>query len=309
MTEDTLQLVVENPGAERLDFYLLEKIESLTRSAAQKLISKGYVEVTRGTENVPATPKLKLMTDDRISITKPVVKKLDIDIEIIYEDRDTLVVNKPYGVLSQDKPTSIKTESSLTDVVTDKIAEDTPRNGLVHRLDRTTSGVMILAKNKSAYGFYSEEFEQRRVEKTYVALVEGVYDKEVPLLIDAPITRSVNKRTKYEVGRGKESQTKIIASLTDESSKFTILALSPITGRTHQLRAHLDYIGYKIAGDSLYGAQKSIKRVMLHAYKLKINCFDGENREFTSSPDKEFISAINNVADFGVNLEQWLQDL
>lgn len=249
----------------RLDKFLLSKNKSLNRSAIYQLIKSGHVLVNNlivfksGLLINPESDQIKLLTPKIIKNTK---------IKIIYENNDVIVINKPYGLLTHQKGL-LNTEDSVADFIKNKIDFDylNNRNGIVHRLDRLTSGVIICAKNEPSRLWLTKQFETRKVVKTYYALCLGHFDTK-EAIIDLPILRNPSKPQTFIVhSQGKQAQTyyKVIS----ESKHYALIKLQPKTGRTHQLRVHLNYIGHPILGDPLYGDNMA-KRMYLHASELSI---------------------------------------
>jgi 23S rRNA pseudouridine1911/1915/1917 synthase len=190
----------------------------------------------------------------------------DIELPILYEDENILVVNKPVGVISHSRG-RYWYEPSVASFVRQKTEQEGERAGIVHRLDRATSGVMICAKNQASLSLLQKQFSQREVKKVYRAVVGG-HLKHEQAVIDMPIERNPKAPATFRVGaNGKTAQTtyKVIKS----SEKYDELELTPATGRTHQLRVHLAYQGHPIVGDVLYNGAPS-ERLYLHAHKLTI---------------------------------------
>jgi 23S rRNA pseudouridine1911/1915/1917 synthase len=205
---------------------------------------------------------------------------------IIYEDKNVIVINKPVGIISHARG-KFWQEASVASFIRDRISGmDGERGGIVHRLDRATSGIMICAKNESTLKFLQKQFQDRKVEKTYIAITDK-RPKEEAAIIDAPIGRNLKDPKKFHVDiNGKSAQT-YYRVIDEKKGKYTI-ELSPKTGRTHQLRIHLAYINCPIIGDELYGG-KSYSRLMLHAYKLKINLPDNMEKVFSTDLPEEFL--------------------
>ena len=245
----------EKPEKFRLDHLLVEIHPEYNRSAWQKFIRSGYVTVDGQVVTKPNTQYEKT-ADIKIAIPKQPAKQM-VSLAIIYEDDHVKVVDKPAGLLSIAKG--------------DYCAEPTLEDFglLVHRLDRDTSGVVILAKDEETRGMLRRQFQERKAHKVYYAVVEG-RPKLDEAKIDLPIARNYNHHTTFRVDpNGKESTTfyKVVKTNDD----FSLLELRPITGRTHQLRVHLQYIGTPIVGDRVYGTSKSPqKRLFLHAHELEI---------------------------------------
>lgn len=282
---------LEISRAERLDQYVIKQMPSLSRSYATKLINQGSVLVN-GEAQTKAGYKLR--HSDKIKIDYDESKELiidDIDIPVLYEDDDCVVVNKPVGVLTHSKG-PFNPEPTVESWLRSRLkarAMDGERAGIVHRLDRATSGVMICAKTPEALSWLQKQFSQRKVKKSYSAVVEGVL-KQPEAVIDMPIERNPKKPQTFRVGsNGKSAVTTYKVIKTD--SKLSLLNLTPTTGRTHQLRVHLEHLGHPILGDSFYGA-KVADRLFLHAHSLELTLPNRERKTFTVPVPKEFKEAL-----------------
>lgn len=260
----------EAPEKFRLDHLLVEKYPSYNRSTLQKFIESGFVTVE---DKLTTKPNQKFEKTAKISLVIPEDKKnTDLTPDIIYEDENVIVLNKPAGLLSMAKG----------DYCPEKTLEDFGL--LVHRLDRDTSGVVILAKNPDTQAFLRKQFQDRKAHKVYYAIVEG-RPKLDEANIDLPIARDLKRPTTFRVdasGRPAETYYKVVNS----DNNYSLLELHPKTGRTHQLRVHLNYIGCPILGDRVYGHSSS--RLFLHAYSLEITLPGGIRRTFSSDLPKEF---------------------
>ncbi len=208
----------------------------------------------------------------------------DIDLPIIYEDEDVLVINKPEGVISHSRG-RYWNEPSVASFVRQKTNQEGERSGIVHRLDRATSGVMICAKNAEALSFLQKQFSQRKTKKTYTAIVKG-HMKLTEAIIDMPIERNPKAPSTFRVGaNGKPSQTKY--SVVESRRGYDIVQLQPVTGRTHQLRVHLAYQQHPIVGDTLYDGEPA-DRLFLHASSLELTLPGGERKIFETPLPKAF---------------------
>lgn len=276
----------EKPEKTRLDRILLEKYPEYNRSTLQKFIKNGFVTV----DAAPALkPNLLLAGGEEILLNLPPeladkgAKKTQIERahpEIIYEDENVLVLNKPAGLLSMAKG-ELCAEPTLEDY-----------GLLVHRLDRDTSGVVILAKNPETQSMLRRQFQDRKTYKTYYAIIQG-RPKTDEALIDLPIARNLKHPNTFLVAAGgKESQTyyKVLRT----SAEHSLLELKPVTGRTHQLRVHLNYLGHPILGDKVYGGGEA-PRLFLHAGSLEITIPGSPTNErmiFTAPLPKEFTDVL-----------------
>ena len=269
----------------RVDNVIHELRPDLTRSMASKLIKMGKVTINN---KIVTKPSMKVKINDKIIVDydeNEYDPNLEIDIPVIYEDDEVVVINKPLGLLSHAKGNFNK-EPTVETWVKSRIKNiEGPRAGIVHRLDRATSGVMILAKTLNAQKKLSKQFANRKVKKTYIAVVDGTL-KENEALVDLPIERNPRKPQTFRVGiNGKSAQTNY--KVLDHNDKYTLVELKPTTGRTHQLRVHLHYLLHPIAGDIIYEGSKQ-DRMYLHALSLEITLPNSERRTFEAKLPPEF---------------------
>lgn len=281
---------LEISRAQRLDQKVIELFPDLPRSHAVKLIEAGKVTVD-GIVIVKAGYKLRGATDVTVDYNQKQLDEIaDIDLEILYEDADCLVLHKPLGVLTHSKG-AFNPEATVASFVRKKI-KDFPgeRAGIVHRLDRATSGVIICAKTPEALSFLQKQFSQRKVKKTYCAVVSG-HMAQPHAIIDMPIERNPKKPQTFRVGsNGKASITEFI--VTESGANHDMLTLKPQTGRTHQLRVHLSNLGHPIVGDVLYGGEPA-DRLYLHAAELEITLPNRERKTFSVPVPETFKEKLN----------------
>ena len=249
----------------RLDQYVAEKNPSLSRSYVAKLIEGGNVLVN----GEPNKPGYRLREKDAVAMNfniEQLQQIEDIDLPIIYEDRSVVVIDKPAGVISHSRG-KYWYEPSVASFMRQLTGQEGDRTGIVHRLDRATSGVMICAKNQLALSFLQKQFSERKVQKTYRAIVKG-HLKPAEAIIDMPIERNPKAPATFRVGaNGKPAQTTY--QVVRLNIDYDEVELRPATGRTHQLRVHLAHQGHPIVGDQLYGGEAA-ERLFLHAHKLTI---------------------------------------
>lgn len=297
---------------QRLDHLLVEQHPEYNRASLQKFIKAGYVTVDG---QVVTKPNSKFESSATIVLEVPAAAALPPRPPVIYEDDHVLVINKPAGLLSMAKGEYCP-EPTLEDY-----------GLLVHRLDRDTSGIVILAKDPETQSMLRKQFQDRKTHKTYNAVVKG-HPKLPEAMIDLPIARNLKRPTTFEVSQnGKPSQTyyKVLA----QNDKYSLLDLKPTTGRTHQLRVHLKYLGTPILGDPVYGDEplKPLKtngpikpsetdettqshnastpdhRLMLHARELEITIpgtekdpatgvVNGVRKTFTADLPPEFTEIV-----------------
>jgi 23S rRNA pseudouridine1911/1915/1917 synthase len=270
---DDRQLVADRDG-ERLDLFIARRLPDLTRSRVRRLIDEGLVTIDG---RLPAKAGVALETGQRVAVTLPppeptALQPEAIALRIVYEDADLLVIDKPAGLTVHPAPghaahTLVNALLAHYPALAGVGGEGRP--GIVHRLDKDTSGLIIVAKNDAAHASLTRQLKQRHVEKTYLALVRGRPDPPEGV-IDAPLGRHPKQRKKQAVvegGRAARTRYRVRRAL----DGFSLLEVHPETGRTHQIRVHLASIGHPVAGDVLYGrgvAPPGLRRHFLHAYRL-----------------------------------------
>lgn len=284
----------------RLDVFLSKKFCDLTRSQIKRYIEGGYVKVNNMVVN---RPSLDISNEEEIDFIPPKVNDFTLEINqfsrnVVYEDDNVIVINKPAGLLVHAKG-GICNEFTVEDYVRSKFNHEevltnleNNRLGIVHRLDRATSGVMICAKNLATASYLSKQFSERTTHKTYLAIVSQI-PKISSARIELPVGRNLSRPSTFKVdAKGKAAITDYkIIHVNDDGT--ALVELKPQTGRTHQLRVHMAYIGCPIVGDQVYGNDKlkSNSRLMLHAWKLEISIpgkKENERRVFVADPPKEF---------------------
>ena len=301
---ETIKINEESVG-KRIDSFIPSIKKDISRSMVQKLIEEKNIKVNG--KETKHSYKLKL--NDEIEISIPEAKEIDlkaqdIPLDIIYEDDDIIVINKPKGMVVH--PANGNPDGTLVNAVM-AICKDSLsgiggeiRPGIVHRLDKDTSGAIIVAKNDKAHINLSEQLKEHKVKKTYLALVRGII-KENEATINMPISRSNKDRKKMDVNKeGKEAITHFKV-LRRYKNKYTLLQINLETGRTHQIRVHLSYIGYPIIGDEVYSNGKNewdIKGQWLHAWKL----------EFMHPITKEKISLEAEIPEYLKNILKELEE-
>lgn len=274
----------------RLDSELAQRYPETSRSTWQKHIKAGHISVNGV---VVTSPKYNVTDVDSIAINNPELPDFSKDeLPILYIDDNVIVINKPSGVLSHAK-------GALNDEFT--VAEffrryttynsDTNRPGIIHRLDRDTSGVMIGTRNPETAIMLQKQFSDRRVKKVYFAILDGI-PKLAKANIDLPIGRNPSAPSTFRVdSKGKSAITKyeIIAS----NDKYSLVKLQPQTGRTHQLRVHMKYINTPILGDRVYG--KPAGRLYLHAFSLEITIPNGDRQTFIAPVPQDITNYFPEV--------------
>ena len=293
--------------AERLDMRVIAMYPDLTRSAASGLIAHGKVTVN-GEPVTKSGYKLKPGDEIVASYNHELMTAIpSIEIPIIYEDDDCVVVSKPAGVLSHSKG-DFNPEGTVASWLAEHMVKNgshspfmlekdvesgsphNPRAGIVHRLDRATSGVMICAKTPAALVHLQKQFSSRNTKKVYIAVVAG-HLNPAHAIIDMPIERNPKQPKTFHVSfSGKPSTTEY--EVKQSNNKYDLVELRPITGRTHQLRVHMNKQGHPILGDTFYNGPKA-ERMYLHAKTLEVTLPNSERKVFESPLPPEFESFIN----------------
>jgi 23S rRNA pseudouridine1911/1915/1917 synthase len=281
-------LTFEATGGERLDTFLCQAMNE-PRNQIAHLIKSGFVAVD-GKQHAKAG--LKLKTAQRITVTLPAMEPeaaqpIDFDVPILYEDDDLLVIDKPSGLTVHPAP-SVK-EPTLVDWLKHhdirlSTLSGEERHGIVHRLDKGTSGVMVVAKTNEAHDALSKQLQDKSMGRYYLAIVTPPL-KEDLTFVDKPIGRSPHNRLKMAtVPHGKAAQTLFKKLLLSADEKEELIACKLFTGRTHQIRVHLETFSRHILGDHLYGIKSNpdkIQRILLHAYTLYfVHPSTGEEMQF-----------------------------
>ncbi|MDQ7044758.1 MAG: RluA family pseudouridine synthase [Sulfurimonas sp.] len=291
---------------QRLDVFLSAEIGQ-TRSQIANLIKQGCVFIE---DKKVTRPGVKLKIDQRIKVEFPEAKEekaldVDFDVEILYEDDDVLVINKPSGVTVHPAP-SVK-DATLVDWLKHKgirlsTISGEERHGIVHRLDKGTSGTMVVAKNNKAHEFLSEQLQDKSMGRYYIAVMTPALKEDITT-IETNIGRSPHNRLKMaNVGTGKYAKTQFATLLPSDDETTQFVACKLFTGRTHQIRVHLESINRHILGDHIYGLaprQEKSERILLHAYIIYfIHPTTKEKLSFVANMDnvmQEYIDKKFNV--------------
>lgn len=300
----TAKHIVESEDAgQRLDVWCVAIMPGYTRGDIQRAIKAEEITVN----GQPVKPKHEVKAGDAVDIIlskgmvepEPIPKL--ITVPMLYEDSDVLAVNKPAGVAVHPAPGGSGT--TISDWFADRYPNakvgEVGRFGIVHRLDKDTSGALVLAKTPKAYERLKEQFKRHRVRKEYLALVFGTPGEREGRIV-RPIGRSPKnpkRRTVIEAGKPAITEWKIERTFGND---YALLRVFPLTGRTHQIRVHLHFLGFPIVGDDLYVFKKQrppagTRRQLLHAEKLAIQLVDGKKKAFEAPLAEDFQKIIRQI--------------
>ena len=281
----------------RLDLVLSDWFSFLSRTKLQDIIKQGEVKINGKSKK----PSYTVKTGDHILMDKPEPDKndkllpQDIPLDVIYEDSHLIAIDKPYGLVvhpGPGHPDGTLVNALLGRSINLPNTDDPRRPGIVHRLDKETTGVIVIAKRDSAYKSLTDQFKHRKVQKQYIALATGSFEEDTGT-IDAPVGRSERHKTSMKVTMsGKKAVTnfKVIESTQNDS----LVYIYPVTGRTHQIRVHFKYIGHPLVNDDRYGEGGNGK-LMLHAYKLTVlHPKNGEKITFETDIPTRFESYLSD---------------
>jgi len=296
---DVVELLAEYDDKNvRLDKFVADRVPDLSRTYLRSLIEQGLIRV----DGQVRRPAFKMTPGESVQVTVPEVEETeilaeDIPLDILHEDSDLLVINKAAGMVVHPAP------GHYTGTLVNAVLHHAPqiavagnqRPGLVHRLDKDTSGVIVVAKTDRAWTSLTAQWQDRTVKKTYLALATGTLEEQ-EATVDAPVGRDPTNRQRMTTLRGgREAVSHFFVE--ERFERSTLLRCEIETGRTHQIRVHLAFIRKPIVGDITYGTQRSLeiagelglKRQFLHAWKLGFRSPDGEDLEFTAplAPDLE----------------------
>lgn len=302
MQSKVIELTADVSGI-RIDSWLSGKVGDYSRTYIQKLVEDGSVTVNGGAVRT----NYKLKEGDNVSVNIPAPEKLDvraedIKLDILYEDDDIVVVNKPRSMVVH--PAAGNYSGTLVNALMEHCKGSLSdingviRPGIVHRIDKDTSGVLVVAKNNSAHEKLSEKLKDHDIKRIYIAVAEGII-REDSGKIDAPVGRHPVERKKMSVntknGRRAVTHFKVLERFTDA----TLVELRLETGRTHQIRVHMSFIGHPLVGDNVYGKKKQasgIEGQALHARLLGfVHPATGEFMEFTAEPPEDFRQLVERL--------------
>ena len=308
MENDEIKLLEVSEGEEgRLDKYLSDKLEDMTRSYLKKLISDDKAVLVNGN---PAKPNYKLKPGDIIELAVPEpieleIKAENIPLDIVYEDSDMLVVNKPQGMVVH--PAAGNYTGTLVNALLYHCGDSLSgingekRPGIVHRIDKDTSGLLLVAKNDNAHQKLSSQIKEHSLTRAYKALVHGNI-KQDSGRIDAPIGRHPGDRKKMTVTDKNSREAVTNFKVIERYGRYTVVECVLETGRTHQIRVHMSKKGHPIVGDKTYGVKKeefNLAGQLLHAYKVGfIHPVSGEYMEFVSELPDYYMNVLDRLRNF-----------
>jgi 23S rRNA pseudouridine1911/1915/1917 synthase len=298
MSEMKIFVVEEEDKGMRLDQYLVKQLD-LTRTRVQNLIKENNIKVNN--EKTKVAYKIEPNDSVRVYIPEVVEKDIeaeDIKLDIVYQDGDIAIINKYSGMVVH--PAHGHYSGTLVNAILFQIKDlsginGEMRPGIVHRLDKDTSGLIIVAKNDKAHTKLTEMFKNKEIRKTYLAIVKGKVSKETGR-IETNIGRDEKDRKKMSVSRDEKKGKLAITTykVIDSNERYSLLDVNIETGRTHQIRVHMKHIGYPILGDIVYGRpDNKIMRQMLHAYKLEFkHPITSEEMVLEAQLPKDFVEAL-----------------
>ena len=298
MSEMKIFVVEEEDKGTRLDQYLVKQLD-LTRTRVQNLIKENNIKVNN--EKTKVAYKIEPNDSVRVYIPEVVEKDIeaeDIKLDIVYQDGDIAIINKYSGMVVH--PAYGHYSGTLVNAILFQIKDlsginGEMRPGIVHRLDKDTSGLIIVAKNDKAHTKLTEMFKKKEIKKTYLAIVKGKVSKETGR-IETNIGRDEKDRKKMSVSRDEKKGKLAITTykVIDSNERYSLLDVNIETGRTHQIRVHMKHIGYPILGDIVYGRpDNKIMRQMLHAYKLEFkHPITSEEMVLEAQLPKDFVEAL-----------------
>lgn len=303
MTEEVVRLLVERDDeGQRLDRFAAAKVPDLSRSYARQLIEDAHIRLN----DRDARPSAQLHVGDVVTIYRPIPQPTDlvaqdIPLEVVYEDADVVVIDKPAGMVVHPAPGHL--DGTLVNALLARYPDITVgsdlRPGIVHRLDRDTSGLLVVARNDQARHHLQAQQQARTMAKAYLVVVEGRF-KEPEGLIDAPIARHPTDRMRQAiVAGGREARTRW--RVIEDLGEYTLIEARLETGRTHQIRVHFAYKSRPVVGDPLYGPRKpratfGLTRQFLHAYRLGFALPSTNSwAEFESPLPSDLLAALDKL--------------
>ena len=307
-----------NEAGQRLDVFVVSAWPLYSRAALQRFIKAGAISVN----NQPSKPRYLVKADDVITFTPPAEvpvattpEPVSLSFPILYEDKDIVVIDKPAGIVVHSG-VGTPPGGTVADWFLDRypeakdVGEEGSRAGIVHRLDKDTSGVLVLAKTAAAYQHLKQQWGKHAVKKEYFALVFGVpgesrgrINRPLGRSPRNPLRRTVLERTSRAYGRNAGASKEAITEWRNEETfgdRFALLRVFPQTGRTHQIRAHLHWLGFPIVGDTLYTFKRQrppvgVKRQLLHAAALTLVLPSKEKKTFTAPLPEDFSQVLETL--------------
>jgi 23S rRNA pseudouridine1911/1915/1917 synthase len=297
-------IIGNESGGIRLDRFLASQM-TLSRAQIQKLIKSGKILLN----NKPSKPNTALKDTDTITLPDEETKQEKVAtpvLDVVYEDDDVLVINKPAGLLvhearkNENRPTVASALINAYPSIA-KVGETSDRPGIVHRLDKGVSGLMVAAKTQQAFENLKSQFQNRTVTKEYLALVYGNVNKDHGV-VALNIVRSKTKGkmvARSERTEGKEATTEY--DVIERLPTTTLLKIKILTGRTHQIRVHMKAIGHSVVGDELHSVRRmkykkiDLNRLFLHSHRLTIHLMDGKEKTFVSPLPQELREILNKL--------------
>lgn len=303
--QQVITLQVDQAARERLDRFIAAQRPDLSRTAVQRLIDDGFI--TRNDLPCKASDKIGQGDVIVVRIPPPALTELiaeNIPLVIVYEDLDLVVIDKPAGLVVH--PAAGHDRGTLVNAVLGHVPDlgsaggigGEVRPGIVHRLDKDTSGLIVVAKHDRALQFLQAQFKARTVKKMYLALVDGIVEPRAGI-IDAPIGRSKNDRKKMAVlPEGRSARTRYRVRAIYRDPDLSLVEAYPETGRTHQIRVHFAWLKHPLVGDETYGRphpRVPLERHFLHAAALTLTLLSGETRTFTAKLPGDLQSALDQL--------------
>lgn len=300
---ETYQLIVEEGAGKRLDAYLAGELQEFSRSFLQRLIDENHVTINNKNEKA----KYKVCVGDVIDVSIPVPRELAIEpqnipLEIVYEDDDLIVVNKPQGMVVHPAPGNY--DGTLVNALLyhckGKLSgiNGVIRPGIVHRIDKDTSGVLVVAKNDQAHVNLAEQIKEHTVNRRYHTIVHHNIAEDEKT-INAPIGRHPKDRKKMAVTQKNNKHAVTHIRVIERLGKYTWVEAKLETGRTHQIRVHMAYIGHPVVGDPVYGVKKEKFHLQGQALHAKVLGFNhprtGEYMEFEAPLPQYFIDLLDKI--------------
>ncbi|GEN55715.1 pseudouridine synthase [Halolactibacillus alkaliphilus] len=293
--------VTQEEKGQRIDKYLSDKRDDLSRAQIQTWIKEGYIQVNESQTKA----NYKVQVDDLITLTEKEPEVLDIQpenipLDIVYQDKDVVVVNKPKGMVvhpSPGHPNGTLVNALMYHIDDLSGIHDVVRPGIVHRIDRDTSGLLMVAKNDHAHQSLAKQLKDKTVKRSYVALVHGDIPHEYGT-IDAPIGRDTKDRQRMTVVTGGKDAITHFEVLERIGQQYTLVKCVLETGRTHQIRVHMRYIGFPLVGDPKYGHRKTLatEGQALHAQEIGFHHpTTNEWLAFEVDPPKIFTETLENL--------------